>query len=308
MRNPLPFNPRTTGPFDLLILSIASIVGWIRDYSRALLAAGTVILVAQIGVYAWKGVVFLGIPTIPNWMLIGIGVLILFAPASIVIGVLLGRWLYSANTQLISVMSAQSGEQRLKHISQDLLDELTILNQNGDEKDLSYLVRTRIEGRTALEVDSFDEDAGVLVASSMAGRSNQDIRRDRLSIRKIKTDMEQEVDEATEMKANYRDHVREQGAALGNWIVRTAQGATIPNGVELHDEMRSALEDIEPLAELDETPAGADVDDDLDRGDRDDDGDGEDETESASLDPEAMGILERAREMGNGNGGASADD
>lgn len=310
--NPLPFNPKTTGPADLLAAAIGAASEWVSDHSRELIAAVTAIVLAQMGLFAWKGIVFLGLPTLPNWFLVGFFGAAFFAPAALVIGVLLGRVLYSADTQLISVMSAASGEQQIKHVSNDLLDDLTVVNQNGDEKDLSYLVRTRVNGRTALEVDSFDEERGVLVASSMAGRTNQDIRQDRLSIRRIKTAMEREVDEATEMKANYRDLVREQGAALANWIIRTAQGATVPNGVELHDEMQSALEEIEPLAEMDETPAAADDDlagpgDGSDGGDDGSGGSGE-TSDEASLDPEGDDIFARAAAMAAKNGGASADD
>lgn len=296
----LPFDPRLVGPIDLAIAGVRRAHSWARDNSTALIAGTVAIILIQIALYAQSGFVFLTIPQIPNWILIMIGTVILFAPLAATTGVLLGRGLYQDETVMLSVTRADDGSQQIKHVAPDRFDNLTIVNQNGEVRSKSFLETVPINGRQAFEVDSFDADNDVVVASSMAGRTNQDVRADRIAIRNIKTDMEREVDEAVEMKANARDIIRERSGAVANWLIRTAQGATVPDGASLFDEMQDSLENVDPLADMDSSPA-ADSDDPLDDPDDDDlDRNVEDETEERGASVN-VDIFDRAE-------GAAADD
>lgn len=275
----VPFDPRRVGPLDLAIAAVRKTHQWMIDHSTGLIAAIAGLIGLQAFVAAQYGFWFVRVPTLPNWFLVMILTFVFFTPFASVAGVLLGRGLYNDETVLISVQSANEGDQRIKHVSPDRFDTMTIMSQNGDVRGSSYLQQVSINGRRAYEVDTFDEERDVLVASDMAGRTNQQIRSDRIAIRKIKTDMEAQVDEAVEMKANARDIIRERAAKVSNWIIRTAQGATIPDGAELFDDMEDSLDDVEPLADMDRAKLDEERDDgdDGDRGARVDAGDGEDE-------------------------------
>jgi len=300
----LPFDPRVVGPLDLAVAAGSSARAWIGEYSRELLAAGTAVLVAQIVVYAWKDVVFLGLPTLPNWLLVGLGGLLfvgLYAPLA---GVFLAKGLYRPDTVMISEQSGITGDQRIEHVATDVFENLTVMNQNGEKRDREYLQEVFINGRKAYEVDTLDLDEGVVVASSMAGRTNREIRADRKAIIKIKTDLEARADEAEELIINFRDLVRQQAKSVTNRILRTAQGVEVPDGENLHDELNESLRDVDPLDDLHSDTVNRDRDDD----DRDDE---------ASLDPDEgtvsedlIGIFGRAAQEAseNGQGGAPADD
>ena len=298
----VPFDPKMVGPLDLLIGAGVRIHEWMVDNSTALIASLFGVVALQVLVYVQAGIVFLRIPTPPNWMLVMFLTLVFFAPLAAITGVLLGRGLYRDDTVLLSITSGSEGDQRLKHVSPDRFDNCRIINQNGESRGRSYLETVSVNGRQAYEVDSFDDEHDVLVASSMAGRTNQDIRSDRISIRKIK--MEAEVDEATEMKANARDIIRERSSAVANWIIRTAQGATIPDGAHLYDEMQESLESVDPLSELDQSPIEDPEDDDQE------DDDQEDDVELGGESTARLDIFTRAEKgaAGDSAGEASADD
>lgn len=296
----VPFDPRRVGPLDLAIAAVRRTHAWLVDHSTGLIAGVVALIALQAVVFAQYGFIFIRVPSLPNWVLVMILTFMFFTPFASVAGVLLGRGLYNDDTVLISVQSANEGDQRIKHVSPDRFDSMTIVSQNGDVRGSSYLQQVSINGNRAYEVDTFDEERDVLVASDMAGRTNQEIRSDRLAIRKIKTDMEAQVDEAVEMKANARDIIRERGAKVANWLIRTAQGATIPNGAELFDDMEDSLDDVEPLADMEH----AKLDEERDDGDdRDRDG-GADDGAGVGVN---VDIFERAERQAATDGGSGEE-
>lgn len=289
----VPFDPRRTGPLDLLAAKYRSLSAWAAKRDRELLAAGVLLVVVQAIVYATHGVVFLDPPTLPNWFLVMIGVTIFWAPIASLVGVLLGKGLYDDSTVMVVEQSAVTGDQRIRHLAPEVFDAAEIRNQNGEVRERDYLQKVRVNGREAYEVDCYDEDGNRIVASSMAGRTNRDVRADRHAIANIKTEMEREVDEAIEMKVNFRDIVRQRAATVANWVIRTAQGATIPDGEDLYDEMQSSLDEVDPYGDLHspgDAAAGQPDDDD-----RDVDGPSTN-GEQADLDPDSSmrDIFERA--------------
>lgn len=246
----VPFDPRTTGPLDLLAAKWAALRSWADDHSRELLVAGAIVLAAQVVVYAVEGVWVLAPPRLPNWVLVMIGVAIFFAPIALTTGVLLGRGLYDDDSILVVELRAVTGDERIRHVSPAKFEAAEIVNQNGERRERDYLQKITVNGREAYEVDCYDDEGDRIVASSMAGRTNREVRIDRHAIGRIKTDMEREVDEAIEFKVNFRDIVRRRAATVANWVIRTAQDASIPNGGDLYDEMQDALDDVDPYGDL----------------------------------------------------------
>lgn len=298
-----PFDPRRVGPVDLVVDTSRRLHSWADENSNYLIAGAVVTIVTQAFVYAKYDVWFLGLPTLPNWFLVMLGVAIFAAPIASVVGVLLGKGLYRDDTIMLSEQNAVSGDQRIRHVSPERFEAAYIINQNAEKRDRGYLQKVMINGREAYEVDAYDAENNRIIASSMAGRTNREIRADRTAIPKIKTDMEREVDEAVEFKINFRDIVRERAATVANWIIKTSQGATIPEGEEMFDEMQESLKEVDPYGDL-HSPGDA-------APDMASDDDQEGGATAASLDEdgqevmEMMSIFDRAK---NGAGGAEADD
>lgn len=298
----LPFDYRRVGPVDLVVEASRRSHAWANAHSVHLIVAAVVLAVVQAVVYAKWGAWFLTLPTLPNWFLVGIGVLIFAAPLASLSGVLIGRALYRDDTVMLSEQNAVSGDQRIRHVSPERFESALVVNQNGEKRDTDYLQRVRINGTEAYEVDAYDADGNRVIASSMAGRTNRQIRADRTAIPKIKTDMEREVDEAVEFKINFRDIVRERAATVANWIIKTSQGSTIPKGDEMFDEMQESLQEVDPYGDI-HSPGDAAAD-----MESDDDGD-DDETDAATLDADAQEVLSIFDRAKNGDsGGARADD
>lgn len=298
-----PFDPRRVGPVDLAVEASRRLHSWANEHSKYLIAAVVAVILGQIVVYAQWGFWFLRFPTLPNWMLVGIGVIVFAAPGASLSGVLLGKGIHTENTIMLSEQNAVSGDQRIRHVAPERFTNAYIINQNGEQRDRDYLQKVMINGVEAYEVDSYDAEGNRIVASSMAGRTNREIRADRRSIPKIKTSMEREVDEAVEFKINFRDIVRERASTVANWIIRTAQDSTIPKGGDMYDEMEESLRDVDPYGDL-HSPGDAAPDLESEK-DADDQG----AAPSASLDEdgqEFMDIFTRAAQQERG--GAQADD
>lgn len=295
----LPFDPRTTGPFDLLKAGFGRLAGFCSENSRELLAAGTLIIIAQMVIYAKYSVWFLQPPRLPNWMLVGIaGVIVMFLPA-LLFGILLAKGLYKPNIVRLSVQDPQTGDQRIKYLSRELFDGMDVVTPNGKRGGHDLLSRVSINGWNCYEVDSIDRENDLLVASSMAGRSNSDIRRDRKEIRHIKREQQKKIDEAAELKMLYPDHVRSAAMTLANRAIRSIMDVSLPDGASLHDELQEEIEEIDVVEDLD--------DDEEDESDEQGESDGESGRE---LDLEQIGIFGRAaaEQNGNGDGTVSADD
>jgi hypothetical protein len=254
----LPFDPRTTGPLDLLRSGLGRVREFCSENSRELLAAGTIILVAQMAIYAHYDVWFLSLPQLPNWILVGIaGIVVMFLPA-LLFGVLLAKGLYKPNIVRVSVQNPQTGDQRIKYLSRELFDQMDVVTPNGKRGGHDLLSTVSLNGFKAYEVDHIDRENGYLVASAMAGRSNSDIRRDRKEIRHIKTEQQKEIDEAAELKMLYPDHVRSTAMKLANRAVRSLMDVTVPDGASLHDELQEEIESIDVVDDLD-TPDDDDM-------------------------------------------------
>jgi hypothetical protein len=295
----LPFDPRTTGPLDLLRSGVGRVRGFCSANSRELLAAGTIILVAQMAIYAHYGHWFLSLPQLPNWLLVGIaGIVVMLIPGPL-FGVLLAKGLYKPNVVRVSVQNPQTGDQRIKYMSRELFDSMDVVTPNGKRGGSDLLSTVSLNGFKAYEVDHLDRENGLLVASSMAGRSNSDIRRDRKEIRNIKTEQQQKIDEATELKILYPDHVRSAAMKIANRAIRSIMDVSLPDGASLHDELQESIENIDVIEDLD--------DDDETESDEQAERDAQSEAE-LEVDPESLvGIFGRAA-AGTGDGTVSADD
>jgi len=255
----LPFDPREHGPHDVARNWHDRGRWFVRERTPWAVLSG-IAVVALIAGLAYMGV---SIPEVPNWMLVGLGAMIVAAPVAGFVGVRLAAFLYQPDGVLISELNAQTGDQRLIHVQPDRFDNMTVLSQTEKERDRDYLERVRINGRTAYEVDRYHEEANVAIASSMAGRTNYEVRRDRSTLDQVKTDLEEEADAALEWLANYTSHVRELGRDVSMTLIAASEDVELPEGNSLHESLSSRLDDADPLDQLIES-SGGDLEDDRD--------------------------------------------
>lgn len=246
----LPFDPRMTGPVDLAVSAWRRVKAFARRNERELIVSTVVIIGIQAVVWAEWEMWFLKLPQLPSWILVAIGAFVFFAPFAIPIGWFGERWLAEEETVLVSVQSAVTGDQHLKHLTPTAFDEMTILDSRGEERSRDYLEVVRVNGRRAYEVQDYDPDANVALASSMAGRSNSEIRRDREEIGAIKTDLVREADKAVEFMVRASGILRKQGEQVANEIVRIAEDVELPQGSQLHDSLIEARQEADPTDDL----------------------------------------------------------
>ncbi len=305
----LPFDPLTTGPLDLLGAGLGRAREFCSENSRALIGAVTLIIIAQMGIWAEYRFWFLQPPALPNWMLVAIAGLTVMALPAPLFGVLLAKGLYKPNIVRVSAQNPQNGDQRIKYLSRELFEQMDVVTQTGDRGGSDLLSTVSINGFKTYEVDHIDRENGILVASSMAGRSNSDIRKDRKNIRHIKTEQQKKIDEATELKILYPDHVRDAAMTIANRAIRSIMDVSLPGGASLHDELQESIENIDVVDDLDDQyDLGDDLgDDDEESDDGDDAGVGDGMQAAALGDSELVGIFGRTGD-GESEGGAPADD
>lgn len=222
--------------------------GYARN--RIYIAIGTIVLTTLVA-YLWITTPWSpGLPGLPNWLLtIIIGTIIatiVFAPY----GVLLTDKLYHADEVPIVEVSAKTGNVRIGTIDPMTWRDVRIVDQNGVERDKSYLQQITVNGREAYEVDCYDADSNRAVASWMAGATNAQIRRHAKSIDRAKTAMERDSNKALEMAADYPGHVRDGVSEIGNHLIRVLQADQMPSEESLSLALSEAMEDAEQTSDL----------------------------------------------------------
>jgi hypothetical protein len=275
----VPVDPRESGPIDV-VASIRSSIGVFVAQN----APYVILSITSIALGLWY--LEVSIPSLPDWLLVGLGASAFAAPFAALTGFKLARALYSRETVLLSIQSAESGDQRLLHIAPERFAEVTVETHNGIERERSFLHEVTINGRRGYEVDKYDEETNTATASWQAGVSNSAIRRDRTEIKRIKTDLEQEADKAMELLANHPDIIREQTRQVADEIIRVAEGVEVPSGDGLHETLSETLSDNDPSEDL------------LSDSTSDADSDPVEQDEEVDLDGDVESVVERAANGG----------
>lgn len=269
----LPFNPHTTGPVDLLGAAARRLHAFVRRNERLLIGLFAFALVAQLAAYLHSGYV-VDLPSVPNWMLVGIGVFIVLLPFAIPTGWMLEKWFGSDDSIPVSIQNPVTGDQRIRWMTPAKFDAMTIYsvdpseNKDAEEVGRDYLERVLINGIMAYELEWLDEEENVAVSSSMAGRSNSQIRRDRHEIGAIKTELITEADKAVEFIVRSGHILRRQGEEVANELIRVYEDVALPEGGELHERLVEEREKANPADDLlgDSYNKGRSADDDGDSG------------------------------------------
>jgi len=239
----LSFDPREVSPADIVSARVEQVRAFVARNERILIGVAAAIVIAQILIYAEYGIVFLTIPRLPNWLLVGIGAVIFMAPWALFMGWLLGRGLYRDESVLISVLNPQSGDQTLKRLDPGRWEDVRVVNQNGEERQRSYLARVAINGEQAIEVDRYDSEDNIAIASGMAGRTNNEVRQDRSLLLKIKTDLEEQADAAMNLLTTHSTILREQGKEVSMSLIKAAEKVEVPQAGDLHERLTETIEE-----------------------------------------------------------------
>jgi hypothetical protein len=251
----VPVDPRETGPIDVVASIRSSIGSFVSDN-----APWVIVSITSIALGVWY--LDVAIPSLPSWVVVGLGASAFAAPFAALTGFKLARALYSRETVLLSIQSAESGDQKLLHIAPERFADIEVRTHNDVERERSYLHEVTINGRRAYEVDRYDPEDNLAVASWQAGVSNSEIRRDRKQIERIKTDLEEEADKAMELLANHPDILREQTREVADEIIRVAEGVEVPSGEGLHETLSETLAQNDPSEDLlsEDSTSDADAD------------------------------------------------
>lgn len=240
----VPFDPRRVGPFEVGRSLLSRSARWIDRHFIELAASSVTLTIA--GWYFG-----LSIPAVPKWIWIGLGTIAVAAPSAWVAGSRLARWLWTQDDVLLSEQSATSGDQRLILLDPDRFESMTVVNQNDEVRERTYLHEIIVNGRRAFEVDSYDEEANLATASWQAGASNSEIRSERRKIDKIKTSLEKEADKAHELLSSHTEIVREQVSEIAHEMIRVAEDVELPGEEEaLHSRLSDSLSEQETAESL----------------------------------------------------------
>jgi hypothetical protein len=233
----IPFDPRQKGPMDVARDAYSRAAEFADENSRVLLAVGGLVLLG-----AWHYDV--GLPRVPNWVLVALLAFTIASPTAWVVFVRLARALHTKQSVLLSEQNAATGDQRLIEIAPDRFEDLRVVSHNGNHReDRSYLHDVYINGRRAYEVDQYFAEANVAVASWQAGVSNSEMRRERAKISEIKTDLEREADKALELLANSSSIIRKQVREVSNRVIEVAEEVETPGDAHLHEALNDGLEE-----------------------------------------------------------------
>jgi hypothetical protein len=290
----VPFNPREVGPIDVAKSAYRRATGFLSENSRVLIAATVAVIVA-----AWHFDV--SVPEIPNWVLVGAFASAFAFPIATWFGWQLAKGIDTRDTELLAEVNPKTGDIKLINIAPERFQDMTVTNQNEEQRDRDFLHVITVNGRRAYEVDGYDPEKNLAVASWQAGTSNAEIRRQKKSIDRIKTKLERESDKSLELLANHPEILRSQLAEVSNRLIRVSEDVEVPGGEALHETLSESLEENDPSSDLlsdrDDFDTRREEDDEHDGDDRDaDDGD---ETAAEKV----ASIFERAAE-----GGATTDD
>jgi hypothetical protein len=241
----LPFDPRHYGPIDIYRDTAA----WVSKRDRELLAVGTILLIALIGIHARYGIEI----EIPRWAPVMIG----SSVASMLIGIYPVRRvvevLWDSENIPIVILDAGDGDLGVIEVSPTRFRDMRVIDHDGDEHDSSFLREIQLaSGSRAYEVDHYHPDRNVAICSWMSGATNRDIRRHKHSVRYLKEQLSKEADKSLDALVNAPEVLREQGAVIANSMIRTAEGVDTPTeeSTDIYDKMWSRVEETDKSEEL----------------------------------------------------------
>lgn len=234
------FDPRTTGPVEVArrVSEWLSINLW-RLLGVAL--ATTIVL----GVGVERG--WFVLPSVPT----SIWVVLSGAFAGVVLGaypiyrVLLSIW-DDSSVRLVE-LDPRSGDLSVWSISEERFQDLRVIDHRGNAQDAStFLNDIRLgDGSLGYEVDAYDVESNVAVSSWMGGARNREVRRHEKAIDYIKKELSIEADKTLDQLINSNDVLRQQGKAVGMYLIKTIEGVQTPDSgdTRLHEEMFNTLDD-----------------------------------------------------------------
>ena len=248
-------DPKQTSPLELATRAYR----WVETHIFRIIGLSLVgLIVAGIGIE--RG--WFSAPSIPAsvWVILGGGV------AGIALGayprwkVITGIW-DDATVRLVE-LDPRSGDLTVWTLSEERYTQLNVIDHKGNTHDPStYLNDIRLgSGELAYEVDGYEPESNVAVASWMAGVRNRELRRYERAIDYVKRELSVEADKTLDQLINSGDVLRQQGKAVGMYLIQSVEGVQTPDSgnMRLHEEMFSALDDADVTDELISDNAGRD--------------------------------------------------
>lgn len=259
----VPVDPRDVGPQQLA----AQWIGWGRSlldrYSREILLTSvvTVALMWHFGI---------GLPRVPDWLLVGVGGVVFMAPPALIIGFWTAWGLYRPDSILVKEIDAASGDTRLLRLSPERWDDLDIVSPNGKRRGREFLERISVNSVPAYEVDRVDFGRDLVIVSDMAGRTKTQIRRDREEIYRAATELEREADKSLTMMLRSPSILRRLGRRLSRHMTEAVERVEDPTDESLHEEFMQIVDDANPAEDLLEESLRPGVDSDVSESDESD--------------------------------------
>lgn len=240
-------DPRRVGPVE--VVSRAS--AWLSINLFRILGVSLAGLVI-VGVGTERG--WFAVPSVPTsvWVLVGGGIAGLALGSYPIYRTLLAIWDDSV-VRLVE-LDPRSGDLSVWTISEERFSDLRVIDHKGEPHDAStYLNSIRLgSGELGYEVDAYDRSSNIAVSSWMAGARNREVRRHERGIDYIKKELSVEADKTLDQLINSNDVLRQQGKAVGMYLIKAVEGVQTPDSgnTRLYDQMYETLDTFDSTDEL----------------------------------------------------------
>lgn len=194
--------------------------------------------------------VLIGAPTAWVWLGLSVPVwgwvLIFGIVGGMAVAFLPGRWIISKlvteDDEIIVEVDAKRGDLEILKVSEDVFDELRVVDHAGRLRDRSYLHEIRVSGRKGYEVDAYLPAANVAVGSWMAGANDTDIRRHEQSVDLIKKILTIEAERGRDELIAAPEAIRQQTDEVFDQIIHKAEKKRTHADTEIGEKMADMIE------------------------------------------------------------------
>lgn len=222
----VPWNPRTTGPRDVL----DDVRAWLYRYRLYLVGA---VAVAMAAVYLFG----LPSPRPPEWWDVALVAGGVAVAGGYLAGKRVGRLFSNPQYRILDQLDAKTADQLTLRISTERWQDLAVYDHNGVERSTDYLKRKSWNGEPAYECDRYYPTINAAVASWQAGASNKDLREYEARVDEVKTELEEEANKAIETRVQAEEQARRQAQEMINEVLAVYEGVTQPGESDLSERL-----------------------------------------------------------------------